>query len=93
MNKYSIIAISTILVLGMFMTFSSEDINSDNYDYSGLVSGIEKSSKGYTFDFMTNDQSIRCYYSEKPSETYYNINGEFSEDGEIFFISSMSVIA
>jgi len=92
MDKYSLVAVSTILVIALFLTFSSVQAEEEEFDYSGMVTDINKSPKGYTFNLNADDGTIRCYSENKPNESFYKIKGEFSEDGNIFFVSSMTQI-
>lgn len=92
MDKYSLISISTVLVLALFLTFSGVQNVESDYDYTGLVSDINKSAKGYTFNLITDENTIKCFYEQKPDETFYSLKGEFSDDGNIFFVSSMEKV-
>lgn len=92
MDRYSLVAIGTILVIALFLTFSPVQETTVDYDYIGEVSDINKSAKGYTFTLKTEDDTMKCFFQDKPNESFYKINGSFSDDGRIFFISSMTEI-
>jgi len=92
MNKYSLVAIGTILVIALFLTFSPTQVVDVDFDYIGMISDINKSSNGYTFTINTTEESIKCYFEERPNESMYKIMGDFSNDGNIFFISSMTEV-
>ncbi len=89
MDKYSILGLSVVVIIGLFLVFSDDDMM--EYDYSGIVSDIEQSRNGYTFSIQIHDGTvIRCYYSEIPIELgYYSVKGNFSDDGTIFFVSAI----
>ena len=87
-SKYVLIGLSVLIMLSIVIYHSDDD--NIPYDYSGIVYDINESKSGYTFNFDTKDESFRCYYPERPADLgYYRIRGEFSDDGNIFFIDRM----
>jgi hypothetical protein len=72
--------------------------NSTSQDYVeshfGIVHDVVSSEKGYVFMFDDSEElTYKCFAYIKPSELeLYVIKGNFSEDRNIFFISSMELL-
>ena len=90
-NKYVLTGIVVLMMSFVFIQFSI--LNDMDYDHSGIVHDVNKSSNGYTFYIETIEGDIHCYNSEEPFELgHYEINGHYSEDGSMFFIESMRLL-
>lgn len=88
-SRYSVLGLAVVLVTGTFVVFSDEDLV--GYEYTGIVSDIREGENGFTFTLSGPDGSgMRCFSREEPSDLgYYAVSGEFSDDGNIFFVSSL----
>lgn len=86
-SGYTVLGLSVILIAGMFLFFSDED--NIEYELSGIVSDVNTSTNGYTFTIVTaTGDEIRCFSYEMPKIMgHYALSGEFSQDGNIFFVS------
>lgn len=86
-GRYVFLAISVMVIACVFVFFSDPD--NIEYEYTGIVSDVSESSSGFTFHLHTSSQEdIRCFsYDEPVGLGYYAISGEFSDDGNIFFVS------
>lgn len=95
-DKYFLvcISISLIIIASLFVVPNeNKQTTMENENICGIVYDINKSSKGYTFQFQKTDFSIiKCYYKYEPEVSSYEINGKFSDDGSIFFVSSMKLV-
>ncbi|UAL07749.1 MAG: hypothetical protein KRP56_00320 [Candidatus Methanogranum gryphiswaldense] len=95
-DKYFLmcISISLIIMLSLFVVSNEkEQIKIENENIYGIVYDINKSSNGYTFQFQKTDcLIIKCYYKYEPDVGSYEIDGKFSDDGSIFFVSSMKFV-
>lgn len=88
-RKYTMLGLSVLLITCLFVFFSDGD--NLEYDYNGIVSDVSRSDHGFTFDLHVSDGSVfRCFSEGEPSELgHYAVLGEFSDDGNIFFIERM----
>lgn len=87
-SKYTVLGVSLILISILFVFFSDSD--NLEYDYSGIVSDISKSDNGYTFDLHIPGDVFRCFYENEPENLgHYSVIGEFSNDGDMYFIETM----
>lgn len=86
-SRYTAIGLSVLFIAGMFVFFSNED--NIEYEISGIVSDVRISPNGYTFIIVTAaGDEIKCFSYEEPVYLgHYAISGEFSQDGNIFFVS------
>jgi hypothetical protein len=95
-DKYFLmcISVSLIIIISLFVIpDEKEQITIENENIYGIVYDINKSSNGYTFQFQKTDcLIIKCYYKYEPDVSLYEINGKFSDDGSIFFVSSMKLV-
>ncbi len=89
MNRYAVLGIAVIMVTGTFLLFS--DYNGPGaYDYTGIVSDVHESTSGFVFVLNPDGPGFRCFSYEEPVDLgYYAVSGEFSDDGNIFFVSSI----
>ncbi len=87
-DKYVYIGLSVIFIIGSFAFFS--DGSNIEYDLEGFIYDIRITENGCIFNIESDDQCIRCYYSEIPIEFgYYAIIGNYSENNTIFFVERM----
>ncbi len=88
-RNYILLGISVVAILSMFVIFSDDDTGS--YDYTGIAYDIHSTASGFRFYIQTGSgESFRCFSYNEPADLgYYGIRGSFSEDGSMFFISSM----
>ena len=88
-SRYTVLGVSVLLIAGVFLFFS--DTDNIGYDHTGIVSDVRESTNGYTFHLHDSDRNdIRCFSYEEPVEMgYYAVSGEFSDDGNIFFVSTL----
>ena len=89
MSRYTVLGLSILVISGMFVFFT--DIDNLDYDYTGIVSDVRESENGFTFHLHTSGRDdIRCFSTIEPVELgYYAIIGDFSDDGNILFVSVM----
>jgi hypothetical protein len=90
-NKYIVLGLSVIMVISVFLIFERNDI--EDYDISGIVHDVRESTNGWMFYVSTPDGSdIRCFFKERPVDMgHYGVAGDPSDDGGIFFVSSMEL--
>ncbi len=86
-HGYVTIAVCIVVVAAIFVTFSDED----SFDCTGIVYDIDQTSSGFMFLLQTSSGiHQKCFsYTEPVHLGYYGLNGSFSEDGSIFFVSKM----
>ncbi len=88
-DKYFLLCLSVAFII----VFSSFFIQDQDDGRIGVVSDVKESSSGYTFDFEDESSSFRCFAKEKPvNGSVYTIKGNFSDDGTMFFVSSMTLL-
>lgn len=91
-NRYHVIGLSVVIVIGIFMVFSDEDMV--DHDYYGIAYDIGETENGFTFDLdISKGGTIRCFSRICP-ELYghYGVVGSFSDDRTMFFVSSMTLL-
>ncbi|MDR0888065.1 MAG: hypothetical protein LBM39_02635 [Candidatus Methanoplasma sp.] len=97
-RKYIYLCASVIMIilLALFVQPNIEDNThqEENNEILGVVYDIRMSAKGYTFSFEdTEGKNIRCFsYDEPVDNGVYNIKGDMSDDGNMFFINNMQLI-
>lgn len=85
--------ISSVVCIVLLFSYFHDPPSQVEGGYSGIVHGIRESSSGYTFQLDTSDGTFRCFHSTCPVELgYYRVDGEFSDDGSILFVSDMFLI-
>ena len=92
LDRYSLLCISISLII-LLMLFINADEPQDK-DIIGTAFDIRTSQNGYTFSVDDTDGDItRCFARIEPSEFgIYLIKGKASDDGSMFFVSSMQEI-
>lgn len=87
MNKYSVLAISVIILIGLFSYFQ---IGEDDETVTGFASDIRQSNSGYVFFINDPDgNSIKSFSSFQPDILVHSFHGNYSSDGSIFFVSGI----
>jgi hypothetical protein len=91
-GKYPLLCISVVFIVGIAMITSPE--YEEEKGIIGLVFDIHKTEKGFTFSFEdTNGSNMRCFsYNEPLNNEIYIIKGNFSSDGNMFFIKEMKLL-
>lgn len=88
-DRYFLLCVSVAFII----LFSSFLLPVQEQGEVGVVSDIRETSSGYTFDFDSESSSLRCFSKEKPlNGAVYVIKGNLSDDGMMFFVSSMTLI-
>lgn len=90
-DRYSLLCISVATIIAMAVLINEEEPEAE--DIIGAVYDIRSAQNGYTFSFDGGGETIRCFARTEPSEFgVYMVKGSFSDDGNMFFISSMRQI-
>ena len=85
--------ISSVVCIVLLFSYFQDPPSQVEGGYSGIVHDIRESSSGYTFQLDTSNGTFRCFHSTCPVELgYYRVDGEFSDDGSILFVSDMFLI-
>jgi len=77
-----------IMISSVFMENGSED------GEVGVIHDVSSSSSGYVFTFEDADgKSFRCFSKSEPADDHVcMIGGSYSDDGSIFFVSTLTVL-
>ena len=88
-DKYFLLCIIVIITLVSMMIVHPMDDTNDTM--VGIVSDCSSSQNGYVFSFTDcSGESIRCFSRSMPyNESIYEINGSFSKDNSIFFVTEL----
>jgi hypothetical protein len=80
-----------MIILTVLLT-EDETVNKERI---GIIHGIEETQNGYTFTFEDSDgEDMRCFSRNEPDDNgIHKIIGTMSEDGSIFFVSSMVLLS
>lgn len=93
MDKYSLFAISVIAIV-LLLSFSSCNDNIQDDDNDGMIGfadDIQKRDSGYVFYINDIDgKRIKAFYKEELDSSIHIFQGKFSDDGNIFFVNSIS---
>lgn len=92
-DKYLLICgFSFIIIFSFAFMYNSTD--SDDEDIIGVVTSISKTDSGFLFDF--EDYSGKQYHcfskTELNNNSIYDISGNYSKDGSIFFVEQSKAI-
>ena len=89
-DKYVMTSIAIILVIASLCVLSSATEASDD-DITGVITDVHKSSNGNVFYVMDSEgTTTKCFISSGVSVgSVCTVNGSFSEDGEIFFVTKL----
>ncbi|MBO4569321.1 MAG: hypothetical protein J5674_05150 [Candidatus Methanomethylophilaceae archaeon] len=92
MNKYLVLSVSVLAVAAVIAIFEDNPLR--DYDYTGIVHDVRPTSSGYVFIIDTSvGGCFKCYSSKEVSELgHYGVSGEFSDDGSIFFTSTVKCL-
>lgn len=89
-DRYFLFCVSVALVI----MISSVVMESETpEDIIGIVYDVNETAKGYVFSIEDSEGNVmRCFSYEMPEEfSVCEVNGSFSDDENIFFISNISV--
>ena len=89
-DKYFLLclAISFIIIVS-YVSFDDESSSGR----VGIVHDVSESSSGFTFYFEQDDgTTVHCFWKNEPVEGLCSIKGSWSDDGTMFFVSSLTVL-
>jgi hypothetical protein len=91
-DRYSLLCVSIALIIIITVFVNQEEPK--NEDKIGIVHSIKETQNGYTFMLDDSEGSrMKCFARAGPSEfCVYVVRGSFSEDGNMFFVSSMNMV-
>ena len=89
-DKYFLLSLSVaFILLFSYVSFGDEGSNGR----VGIVHSVSETSNGYRFLFDDEDGSVvNCYWKSKPDEGLCVMNGSWSDDDTMFFVSSLKVL-
>ncbi len=89
MNRYVVLAVAVVAVSALFLVFIDNPMM--DFDQRGIVHDVKRTSNGYTFQMDCSDGTfMKCFSKESVSDLgHYGVSGSFSDDGSIFFVSSI----
>ena len=89
-DKYFLLC-AAIAFIVIISSLSIED--NDSNGRIGIVRDVSESSSGYTFYFdQTDGEIIHCYSKTQPDERLCYLKGTWSDDGSMFFVSSLTIL-
>lgn len=90
-DRYVVVGLSVVLVIGIFLSFSESEPESD---YTGIVHDVSETKSGYMFELLVDGRDdIRCFSYIRPFELgYYGVTGSLSDDGSLFFVSNLDLL-
>ncbi|AGI48542.1 hypothetical protein TALC_01576 [Thermoplasmatales archaeon BRNA1] len=88
-DKYFLLCAAVALVIVVSSFYISED---ESDSHVGIVHDVHKSENGFVFTLDdSSGESIRCFSKTPPDGCgMYEIEGSFSDDGSMLFVSKMS---
>jgi hypothetical protein len=91
-DRYSLLCVSIALIIMVTIMINQEE--PQNEDRIGIAHDIRQTQNGYTFTLDDDcGGAMKCFTRTEPCEhAVYVVKGSFSEDGSIFFISSLNKI-
>jgi hypothetical protein len=91
-DRYSLLCISVSVII-LTAVFTNQDEPAD-HSTIGIVHDIKTTQSGYTFMLEdSNGGQMKCFTRVEPADhSIYSIKGTMSEDGSIFFVSSMAML-
>lgn len=87
-DKYCILCLfACILLIAFSLNYKESD--DENENLIGIPAKVSNSSSGYTFSFETvNGSTMNCFSKTKPElNSICIIEGSYSKDGSMFFVS------
>lgn len=91
-DKYFLLcaAAAFILIASSFFWDSEDDGNGE----AGIVRDVRESENGYVFSLEGPDgEEFRCFSKTEPEEGFaYSVEGSWSDDGTMLFVSSMELL-
>jgi hypothetical protein len=93
-DRYSLLCISVSAMILIAAFVNEEEPGKEDKDMVGVVYDIKTTQSGYSFSFEdAQGDKMRCFARTMPAEfETYAIKGSFSDDGSMFFISSMQTV-
>ena len=89
-DKYFLLCTAVAFVLVVSFVFLGDESSSGRV---GIAHDSKQTSSGYTFVFDQDDgSSISCFSRSLPQEGLCEIRGSWSDDGSMFFVSSLNVL-
>lgn len=90
-DRFFLLCVVTSMVIIISSSFVSHDDSDGNI---GIIHDVSSSSSGYVFIFDdSHGDSVKCFSAQRPCEnSVYSIEGKYSDEGSIFFVSSLIVI-
>ena len=90
-DRFFLLCVVTSAVIMISSSFVSYDVSDGNI---GIVHDVSSSSSGYVFIFDdSSGNSFKCFFKERPYDnSICSIEGTYSDEGSIFFVSSLIVI-
>ena len=87
MDRYSILAISVVVIIVIFPLFG----NDDSVSITGFAENVTESNSGFIFFIQDeNGNSIKAFCSDRPDDSLHSFSGSYSEDNNIFFVSEFT---
>ena len=76
----------TIVVMTTFFNLPIDD----HVEMVGFADDISESRSGFVFYIhLENGDEIKAFCKEKPDDSIHSFSGSYSDDGNIFFVSSI----
>ena len=92
-DRYSLLCISVsfIILTAVFVVPGDPE----DRGMIGMAYGVKETQNGFTFYMEDSDgERVRCFCRAEPVErAIYIVKGAFSDDGSMFFVSSMQVLS
>ncbi|MCL2333758.1 MAG: hypothetical protein FWC52_03105 [Candidatus Methanoplasma sp.] len=94
-DRYSLLCFSVALILVLTLFIGGEGQENKKESIIGIVYDIHTTQNGYTFLLEDCDGTdIKCFARIEPTGMgIYSIEGSYSDDGGMLFVSSMSAAA
>lgn len=92
-DRYFITGLFLVLLFSLiWVSVNGEEENKENTE--GIVHDVRKTENGFVFLMDFSDGTTqKCFSREKPKNmSVYRVNGEYSEDGSMFFVKNMILI-
>ena len=87
MNRYSVLALSLILMMFVITSFSSVE---EDTELTGYAEEISHNEKGTTFWIHDIDGvSVKAFSKEPIDGSLHIFRGDYSSDGGIFFVDKV----
>ena len=88
MDRYSLLA---IVVITIIISLSLFDIHDNGESIIGFVDDINQNDNGFIFIINDcNGNTIKSFCNERPDDLLHSFHGRYSDDGNMFFVSSIN---